>query len=215
MTPLSSQKKLLAVIPARGGSKGIPRKNIRPIAGKPLLAWTIEAAQSSKLLSRYVVSTEDREIASVARSYGADVLERPKELAGDKASTLDVLQHVIAEIPAQTVVLLQGTSPIRDPGLIDRCIERYLDTGADSLATGWMCRYVEYGTSDFRRQDLTGFFYDDGNVYVMGVDLIRKGDRYGSRIERVILDKEQNLDIDDEFDFWLAEQVLKRRQGMP
>ena len=202
---------ILGVTPARAGSKGLPRKNIRPLCGKPLLAWTIEAAKVSRLLNRYVVSTEDGEIAEVARKHGAEVLERPKGLATDEVPTLSVLQHVLQHIPADTIVLLQATSPIRDPDLIDRCIQRLLETGADSLATGFICKYVEYGKNELRRQDIQGFFYDDGNVYVMRADLLKRGDRYGKRIERVLLDREQNVEIDDEFDFWLAEQILKRR----
>lgn len=203
---------ILGVIPARGGSKGILRKNIKPICGKPLIAWTIEAARTSRLLNRYVVSTEDSEIAEVARQCGAEVIERPKELATDEATTLSVLQHVLSQVQADTVVLLQATSPIRDSDLIDRCIRRFLETKADSLATGFICKYVEYGRNELRRQDVEGFFYDDGNVYVMRADLVERGDRYGKRIERVLLDREQNVEIDDEFDFWLAEQVLRERR---
>lgn len=202
---------ILGVTPARGGSKGIPRKNIKPMCGKPLIAWTIEAAKRSKLLDRYIVSTEDEEIAAVSRRYGAEVIDRPPELAADETSTESVLQHVLNIIDADVVVLLQATSPIRNSDLIDNCIKRFLDTGADSLATGFICKYQEYGSCDLRRQDIKGFFYDDGNVYVMRADLLKKGDRYGKRIERVILDREQNVEIDDEFDFWLAEQVLKKR----
>lgn len=204
---------ILGVTPARGGSKGLWRKNIRLLCGKPLLAWTIEAAKASTLLDRYVVSTEDDGIAEVARQWGAEVIERPKELATDEATTLSVLQHVLSRVPAQTLVMLQATCPVRDAGLIDRCIRRFLETGADSLATGFLCKYVEYGTNqqELRRQDISGFFYDDGNVYIFRADRLRAGDRYGQRIERVMLDREQNLDIDEEFDFWLAEQVLRRR----
>lgn len=204
---------ILGITPARGGSKGVPRKNVRPLYGKPLIAWTIEAAKASRLLSRYLVSTEDAEIAKVARAYGADVIERPEELASDEATTLSVLQHVLAQFPADIIVLLQATSPVRTPGLIDRCIQRFLESGADSLASGFMCKYVEYGKTGLRRQDIPGFFYDDGNVYVMKADLVRQGDRFGKRIERVVLDREQNVEIDDEFDFWLAEQILKRKQS--
>lgn len=204
---------ILGITPARGGSKGIPRKNLKPIAGRPLLAWTIEAARASKLLDRYVVSTEDAEIAKVARENGVEVIERPKELATDEATTLSVLQHVLSEIPAETVVLLQATSPIRDADLIDRCIRRFLETRPDSLATGFICKYVEYGKNEFRRQDIPGFFYDDGNVYVVRADLIRVGNRTGTRIERMLLDREQSIDVDEEFDFLLAEQVLMRRRS--
>jgi CMP-N-acetylneuraminic acid synthetase len=202
---------ILGIIPARGGSKGIPRKNIKEIAGKPLIAWTIETARDSKLIDKFVVSTEDREIAKIAREYGADVLERPKELAGDLVPTIDVLKHAVKEIDADIVVVLQPTSPIRDKNLIDDCIRRFIEKGADSLATGFVCKYVEYGRSNLRRQDIGGFFYDDGGVYVIKADLIKKGDRYGKKTERFITDKEQNIDIDDKFDFWMAEQVLKKR----
>jgi CMP-N,N'-diacetyllegionaminic acid synthase len=111
------------------------------------------------------------------------------------------------------VVLLQATSPIRDESLIDSCIRKFMEADADSLATGFTCKYVEYGKNDLRRQDISGFFYDDGNVYVMKADLLRKGDRYGQRIERMIIDREQNLEIDEEFDFWLAEQVMQKRRA--
>jgi CMP-N,N'-diacetyllegionaminic acid synthase len=203
---------ILGITPARGGSKGVLKKNLKPIAGKPLLLWTMEAARASKLLDRYVVSTEDAEIAKVTREMGVEVLDRPGALATDEATTLSVLQHALAQIPAETLVLLQATSPIRDPDLIDRCIRRFLDTNPDSLATGFICKYVEYGKNEFRRQDIPGFFYDDGNVYVIRGDLVRAGERIGTRIERVLLDREQNVDVDDEFDFWLAEQILMKRQ---
>lgn len=202
---------ILGITPARGGSKGIPYKNIKELCGKPLIAWTIEAAKQSKLLDRYVVSTEDRRIAEVSRKLGAEVVDRPPELATDEASTLSVLQDTLKCIDAKTIVLLQATSPVRNPGLIDDCIKRFLDTGADSLATGFICKYKEYGTSPLRRQDIRGFFYDDGNIYVIKADLVKRGDRYGKKIERVITDREQNIEIDDKFDFWLAEQILKKR----
>lgn len=196
--------------PAKGGSKGVPRKNVRTCCGKPLIAWTIEAAAASALLDRYVVSTEDAEIAAIARRYGADVLDRPAELATDTATTLSVLQHALSALPADVVVLMQATSPVRDPGLVDCCIRRLLESGADSLATGYICKCVEYG-AEHRRQDVEGFFYDDGNVYVYRGERILQGDPVGGRVERVLVDREQNVDVDDEFDLWLAEQVLERR----
>lgn len=202
----------LGVIPARGGSKGIPRKNIRMIAGKPLIAWTIEAAQRSKLLDRYVVSTEDQEIADVSRGCGAEVIDRPKKFATDAATTLAVLQHALMNLDARNVVLLQPTSPVRDEGLIDRCLEEFQRRKVDNLATGFICKFMEYGTYTQRRQDLKGFFYDDGNVYVMKSELIRQGTRFGRKVARLKTSREQNVEIDDEFDFWLAEQILLKRQ---
>lgn len=203
---------ILGVTPARGGSLGVPRKNLRPVLGHPLLAWTIEAARRARRLDRYIVSTEDEEIGAVARAYGAEMLPRPAHLTRHETTTLEVLHHVVAEIPCETVVLLQATSPIRDHNLIDDCVDLFMSRRADSLATGCYMTKVAYGEyPNMRRQDLPAFFWDDGNVYVIRADLIRRGDRYGTRIERVVVDREQNLDIDDEFDLWLAEQVLARR----
>ncbi len=202
---------ILGITPARGGSKGIPRKNIKTIAGKPLLAWTIEAAKKSKLLDEYIVSTEDREIAMIARKYDVEVLSRPPELATDEASTMGVLQHVVKLIPCDVVVLLQATSPIREGGLIDECIKEFLDKGYDSLATGFICKYIEYGRSELRRQENKGFFYDDGNVYVIKAELIKKGERFGEKIGKKIISRPENIEIDDQFDFWMAERILQAK----
>lgn len=202
---------IIGVTPARGGSRGIPRKNLRPVFGKPLITWTIEAAGRSRLLDRYVVSTEDPEIAGVARDEGAEVLLRPVELATDDTTTLSVLQHVIGEIPASTVVLLQCTSPVRDEGLIDDCILRFRESGADSLATGFWCTLFAWGSYSARRQDLTPFFHDDGNVYVIRADLIRRGELWGERREPYPISRDQGFEIDDEFDLWLNEKILERR----
>lgn len=201
---------ILGITPARGGSKGIPKKNIKMIAGKPLLAWTIEEAKKSKLIDKYVVSTEDKEIAKVAQSFGAEVLLRPAKLATDEASTESVLKDAANFFKCDTIVLLQATSPVRKSGLIDECVREFIDGGYDSLATGFMCKYKEYGKNYLRRQDIEGFFYDDGNVYVMKADLIRMGDRYGKNIARKLISRFENVEIDDEFDLWLAEQILKR-----
>lgn len=203
---------ILGVTPARGASKGIPRKNIKEIAGRPLLTWTIEAAKKSTMLDRYIVSTEDEEIAKIARDYGAEVLHRPSKLATDEATTMSVLQHILTRIPCDTFVLLQATSPIRRPGLIDECIKEFLDNGYNSLATGYICKAVEYGKNELRRQDIEGFFYDDGNVYIIKADLIRKGERFGKKIGRKIISRTENVEIDDEFDFWLAEKILEDKR---
>ena len=205
---------IFGVIPARGGSKGIPQKNVRQVCGKPLIAWTIEAAQQSVLLDRWVVSTEDPEIASISRLYGAEILNRPPQLATDTTPTLHVLKHALNHVSADIVVLLQPTSPIRSSGLIDRCIRQFQDTQADSLATGFMCKYQEYALdNNLRRQDRAGFFYDDGNVYVLRASMVSAGEQFGEKIERVLLDREQNIEVDDFFELWLAEKVLERRSA--
>ena len=205
--------KNLGLIPARGGSKGVPRKNIKTIFGKPLIAWTIERALESEKLDKVVVSTDDNEIAEISRHYGADVLMRPAELATDTASTQDVMVHALKNFPADALVLLQPTSPYRSAGLIDRCINAFDKNGYDSLATGFMCDYKEYATNTLPRQQIKGFFYDDGNVYVIKGANILAGDRYGKKIGRYFTTRFENAEIDDEFDFWLLEQILKKFYG--
>lgn len=202
---------ILGVTPIREGSKELAGKNIKPLAGKPLLAWTIESAKNATLLNRYIVSTESCTIANVARNFGAEVLNRPRDLAEDQTPTWAVLQHVLGEIPADLVVLLQATSPIRNAGLIDSCVRQFLDSKVDSLATGWQCKYRPYGSPMLNRQEIEGFFYDDGNLYIFKKEHIMAGQPYGKNFKLVMLDKEQNIDIDDEFDFWLADQVMAKR----
>lgn len=203
---------ILGLIPARGGSKGVPRKNIKTICGKPLIAWTIEKAKQSHLLDKIVVSTDDAEIAQVAESYGAEILRRPSELANDTASTQDVMVHALQSYPADILVLLQPTSPCRSDGLIDSCIEEFIAGEYDSLATGFICDYKEYGTNTLPRQQIHGFFYDDGNVYVIKAANILAGDRYGKHIGRKIISRYENAEIDDMFDFWLLEQILRKQE---
>ena len=132
-------KKIIAIIPARGGSKGIPRKNIKILASKPLIAWTIEAAKNSKYLDRVIVSTEDEEIAEISKKYGAEVVERPEELATDASPTGSVIEQVIAYLEQNesynpdAIVLLQPTSPLRFAHHIGEAVKTFLEGGYDSL----------------------------------------------------------------------------------
>lgn len=204
---------IIGLIPARGGSKGIPNKNIKVICGKPLIVWTIEKAKSSRLLDKVIVSTDSEAIAEIARSAGAEILKRPAYLSTDTASTQDVMVHALQNFPADTLVLLQPTSPCRSEGLIDECILEYQEQKCDSLATGWICDYKEYGKNMLPRQQIKGFFYDDGNVYVIKAENILKGDRYGKKIRHKIISRYENAEIDDEYDFWLLEQILKKQKN--
>jgi len=202
---------ILGVIPARGGSKGVPRKNIRPIAGKPLIVWSIEAAKRSELLDRFVVSTEDPEIASLSRKAGAEVLPRPPELASDGATTLAVLQHVVETLKPETIVLLQPTSPIRIHGLIDKALERYHTSGADTLATGFTSYEYEWGTmGNVPRQKMKGWFYDDGCVAVHSAEDLRAGRWYGAKREAMLVEDCYNMEIDTETQFWAVEAIMKK-----
>ncbi|MFH1140036.1 MAG: acylneuraminate cytidylyltransferase family protein [Pseudomonadota bacterium] len=202
---------ILGIIPARGGSKGIPRKNIKPICGRPLIAWTIMAAQKAKLLDRFVVSTEDAEIADAARKHGAEVLDRPRELAGDKVISRDVIRHALEATGAKVAVLLQPTSPIRDDDLIDRCVKAFLDGGYDSLATGFMNPVYPPHGEEHRRQDIGEVFVNDGSVVISTRETIMADSLFGQKRGTMVTNREQNIDIDEDFDFWLAEQVLKKR----
>ncbi len=201
---------ILGLIPARGGSKGVPGKNIKRINGKPLIAWTIERALESRRLDKVVVSTDSGEIARIAREKGAEILMRPAGLATDTASTQAVMEHALQNYPSDILVLLQPTSPYRSEGLIDACIDEFIENQYDSLATGFICDYKEYGSNTLPRQQIQGFFYDDGSVYVIKAENILKGDRYGKKIGRKLTSRYENAEIDDEYDFWLLEQILKK-----
>ena len=200
--------KYLGLIPARGGSKGVPRKNIRPLAGHPLIAWTIRAALNAHKLDRVVVSTEDREIAAIAEAYGAEVLLRPPHLATDEALSRDVIAHALTGLGAEHSVLLQPTSPLRSPGLVDLVITAFEDGYFDSLATGFQHPlYPPHGV-EHRRQDLRYVFVNDGSVVLSTRATVEAGSLFGARAGTLVTSRQENVDIDTEFDFWLAGQVV-------
>jgi len=209
---------LLGVIPARGGSKGIHRKNLMLFAGKPLIYWSIQAALESSLLQGFVVSTEDAEISAASRSMGAEVLTRPDHLASDGATTMAVLQHVAQEMPhVDAVLLMQPTSPIRSFNLIDQVIEIYDEhkSTVDSAATGFLCRYWEWGTqvSNLPRQVNPGYFYDDGNLYILSREDILAGRWCGARQLRITTDTIYHYEIDDRVEAIAAEAVMNAIQS--
>ncbi|MDR1546045.1 MAG: acylneuraminate cytidylyltransferase family protein [Deltaproteobacteria bacterium] len=201
---------ILGVIPARGGSKGIPRKNVKPLLGVPLVAWTIKSAQSATSLDRFVVSTEDPEIAAVAAKYGAEVLERPPELAGDEALSREVVAHALRTLGGDAAVLLQPTSPLRRPGRIDMTVNDFLKGGWDSMATGFLqLQYPPHGV-EHRRQDIVSVFVNDGSVIVSDRAVIESGSLFGTRAGTLVTSREENVDIDDEFDFDVAEHIAAK-----
>tara|TARA_B100000963_G_C22518398_1_gene621818 strand:- start:418 stop:1044 length:627 start_codon:yes stop_codon:yes gene_type:complete len=201
---------ILGVIPARGGSKGLPGKNIHNLNGKPLISWSIESGLSSSLIDRLVVSTDSVEIANISKLYGAEIDMRPKYLATDDSTTISVLNDLIDRHPdVDTIVVLQPTSPIRDKDLIDKCIRIYRDGGYSNLATGFKCKYKEYGShNNLRRQDIDGFFYDDGNVYVLSRDLVESGIWFGKNYFCYEIPKHMNFEIDDALDFVIVEALM-------
>lgn len=202
----------IAVIPARGGSKGLPGKNIKLLNDKPLIAWSIESALQSKKIDRVIVSTDSDDIKKVAIKFGAEVIDRPAHLSTDEATTISVLEHIIQEIPtANMIVVLQPTSPLRDDNLIDKCIELYESDNFTNLATGYWCKFKEYGShNNLRRQDYKGFFYDDGNLYILSKEIIIKGLWCGEKPARYVTDKYMNFEIDDEVDFVVVEALINK-----
>lgn len=191
--------RVLGVIPARGGSKRIPRKNCRLLHGCPLVGYTIRAAQAATKLTDWVVSTEDREIADIALSYGAFVIKRPDELAQDEASTGSVLLHALEWMeqdhePYDMVVCLHPTSPIRDPRHIDSAITLLSMTDRASLASV-SCRKRTY--------------LHNASIYAMKADWLRRTNQhYSDHSVPFLMDARHSVDIDTEDDFRIAELYL-------
>lgn len=221
-------KTILAVIPARGGSKGIPRKNIRDVAGKPLLAWTIEEAKKSKFLDRLVLSSNDLEIIETARQWNCEVpFIRPEELSLDTTPGIDPILHVIANLPEKYdyVVLLQVTSPLRTIEDIDGCIEYCLQMQACSCVSVteaekspyWM--YTLDSTAKLhpllkvkqinRRQDLPQVFALNGAVYVASCNWLKvRKNFFTDETVGYVMPRERSMDIDTEIDLAITDYLL-------
>lgn len=217
----------LAIIPARGGSKGIPRKNLRNLGGKPLVVWTIEQALATPGLGVYV-STEDAEIAEVARGAGAGVIDRPAELAQDTTATEPVVEHAIDVLTEQgrrpdQVMLLQATSPLRLPTTMARALEEFAASGADSMVGVvpepifiWqkeprVVAHYPYQNRP-RRQDMTPDqlrYRETGSLYLTRTEIYqREHNRLGGTIELFVMDPIEGIDIDAPQDFDLAAAEL-------
>jgi CMP-N,N'-diacetyllegionaminic acid synthase len=230
---LDKATNVIAVIPARGGSKGIPRKNIVPFAGKPLICYTIEAALRSRYLKRVIVSTDDADIAKVAKDCGAEVpFLRPPNLSQDDTPSVSVLKHAVNIIEESQgslcnfVVLLQPTSPLRNEKYIDLTVEKMLETGADSVITVCEVRHHPFWTfvanedrlhsllpncdKSSRRQELPQTYSPNGAVYLVkrGV-LFNENTVFGKDLRGIIMPSEESIDIDDYYDLFLGEMTGK------
>lgn len=220
--------KIAALIPARGGSKGIPRKNIAPLHGKPLLAYTIEHAINTPAITRTVVSTDSPEIADVAKQYGADIVWRPQEISGDKASSELALLHVLDQLRAteqyepDLVVFLQATSPIRQPDDIQKAIDTLIQEEADSLLSvapfhGFLWRKGTHGICSFSydythrqmRQDAPEDFVENGSIYIFKPQILREfHNRLGGKIAFYRMRATDSLQIDEPDDIILIEALM-------
>lgn len=223
-------KKIVAIIPARGGSKGIPGKNIREIGGKPMIAYTIEAAKTAPSINRILVSTDSREIAEIAIRYGAEVpFLRPAGLASDTAKTMDAVMYTLDELKKQGayydyMVLLQPTSPLRNGDDIEGCIQKAVSENADVVAISEvndppiLMRYADDrgkltalldGNSTVRRQDMPLCYRVNGSVYVNKVEGLSEETSLNDNPVGYIMPKERSIDIDDMADLYLAEYYMR------
>lgn len=231
--------KVLGLIPARGGSKGVVRKNIRLLSGKPLLAYTAEAALRARSLTRVVLSTEDQEIAEIGKQWGFDVpFMRPGHLAQDTTPTLPVVQHALMSLAENgesfdAVCLLQPTNPLRREQDIDACVELLASSRASCVISvlpvphEYNPKWVYWKSTDeklslsagegdpiTRRQDLPPAFFRDGSIYVSRSETVLDGSLYGPDVIGYEMPPEFSANIDTEAD-WLAveERILRRTAG--
>ncbi|MGO2748670.1 MAG: acylneuraminate cytidylyltransferase family protein [Pseudoclavibacter sp.] len=228
---------ILCVIPVRGGSKGIPGKNQRLVGGKPLVVWTIEQALAAQPAMDVLVSTDDEQLAEIARAAGAEVpWLRPAHLAEDTTATEPVIEHAIAAYTAdgrrpEAVMLLQATSPVRLPGTLDRAIAQFIDSGVDSMvgAVPQTPFLWQYGATESaqpkahfavgarpRRQELdrTQMFYrETGSLYITKTETYeREHNRLGGKIGIFEMDEREGVDIDTELDLSIADHQLSQLQ---
>lgn len=241
ITTDAKRLKILAVIPARGGSKGLPGKNMRLLNGYPLISYMIKYAQASKYISKIVVSTDSEEIANAGRSYGAEVpFLRPKELALDTTPLNPVLSHALAYYDSiswrtDAIISLQPTSPLITPVIIDSVIELFVNTGCDSVVTVSEIKHghpyrakkmhsdgrlenfcTEFdGEKFFNRQERPPAYAYNGAIYLRKRELVEKWDGknmgLGQDCRGFVTKHEYAVNIDDSFDFIIAEFLLRER----
>jgi CMP-N-acetylneuraminic acid synthetase len=222
----------VAIVPARGGSKGVPRKNLRMLRGRPLIDYSIRAGLDARQVDRVIVSTEDREIAKVAQVLGAEVIDRPAALAEDAAPMMDVVVHALGVLErggrrVEVVVLLQPTSPLRTAGDVDAAVSRFKEGGCDSVVSvcraehppqwsftlegGLLRPLLDPGFLRMRRQDLPETYTTVGAIFVSTPSFIRKsGSFFAGRTAPYVMPPERGVDIDTEVDLALAELLLGR-----
>ncbi|WP_333601469.1 acylneuraminate cytidylyltransferase family protein [Flavobacterium sp.] len=224
---------MIAIIPARGNSKGLPGKNIKPLLGKPMIAYTIEAALQSKYISRVIVSTDSVEIAATAKKYGASVpFLRPEHLATDEAKAIDTYLYTVDAIEKEEnstieeIVVLLPTSPLRNTKDIDAACELFKEKAADSVISYtreahpvfWHKHINEKGEFEDifdsnilnNRQDLKASYYPNGAVFIFKVALLKQGQYYNAHSFPYVMPRERSIDIDTIDDFDYAEFLMKK-----
>ncbi len=221
------KKKIVTLIPVRGGSKSIPYKNIKLMAGKPLVYWTIKAATESKYIDAVYVSTEDQKIKETVLGFdlGVIVIDRPIEFAQDTSSTESVMLHFMEQVPDFDILnLIQATSPFTTALDLDAAIELFFKNGHDSLLTGVLYKKF-YWTPDGkplnydylnrpRRQEFEGVVNENGAFYLTKKEILKQNrNRLGGKIGIYLMSEDKAIDIDEPSDWQLAEKLLRKQQS--
>lgn len=215
---------VVAFIPARAGSKGVPGKNKRIVAGKPLIQYSIEAARDASAVSRIIVSTDDEDILQIATACGAETVARPSDIAGDESPVIDAVRHALGSSMPLAVVLLQPTSPLRSAADIDATVGLYLEHGApvcsvyrvDDAHPARMYGIVADRLvplmpelAAIRRQDLPAVYHRNGAIYVFGPAEIDSGAIIGPDMMPYVMSHESSVNVDTELDLYLLEAVMR------
>lgn len=223
-----TNKTFLAIIPARGGSKRLPRKNVLDLCGKPLISYTIEAALKSKYIDKVIVSSDDEEILNISKKFGADIIKRPINLANDTATTFDAIKHTIDNVDRYDyLILLQPTSPLRNEKHIDEAIELLEIKNANAIISvcemvhsplwsntlpkdGNMSNFLKDEILNKRSQDLEKYYRLNGAIYICKTEklLENKGFFLKDNIFAYKMNKENSIDIDDKIDFIIAKNII-------
>jgi len=222
-------KTFLAIIPARGGSKRLPRKNVLALSAKPLIAWSIEAGINSKYIDKVVVTSDDDEILNISKKYGAETIQRPDELASDMATTFDAIKHTIDNmLDYDYIVLLQPTSPLRNQYHVDGAIELLESKNADAVVSvcemehspfwsntlpkdGNMNSFLRDQVLNKRSQDLEKYYRLNGAIYICKTEKLieEKTFMLKENIFAYMMDRKTSIDIDDKIDFLVAQELIK------
>jgi CMP-N-acetylneuraminic acid synthetase len=222
-------KTFLAVIPARGGSKRLPKKNILPLGGKPLIAWSIEAAKESKYIDKIVLSSDDADILSIAKEYKIQAIQRDAHLASDTATSLDVVKDVLTKVAAYDyIILLQPTSPLRTSRDIDAALQLLMEKNADAVISVcesehsplWsnalpkdssMHNFLDRNLLNKRSQDLESYYRLNGAIYIIKREKLLEQNSFflDEKIYAYIMDQRASVDIDTQLDFDFARFLMQ------
>ena len=227
-------RKILSIIPARGGSKGIPKKNLVKINKKPLLFYTVNASLNSKLINKTIVSSDNEKILQYAKKLGTEIIKRPKKFASDTAQQESVINHVLKNLEKNEkyipdiIVLLQNTSPLRTSKHIDESLKQFFSEECDSMLSVynthklfWKIKNGKSISISYnplkrpRRQEMKGEFVENGSIFITTLRAFQKSNcRISGKIGLYIMEEKDSIDIDNKFDLFLTSQILKKSNNM-